>query len=506
MPPPLPGTAASLWLHESPVTTYPQLDGDLSVDVAIVGGGIVGLTAATLLKRAGATVAVIEAGRVARGVSGHTTAKVTSLHGLRYSGLASSWSEEAARAYAESNQAGVEGIVQLVEEEAIDCDFECVPAYVYAETSERVRAVEREADAARVAGLDATLVREVDLPFPVQTAVRLSDQAQFDPYRYLTALARGIPGEGSHLLERTRALDVDEGEPCRVRTAQGSIVAGDVILATLIPFLDRGGYFARSRPERSYLIAYEADRPTALGGMYLSAEEPTRSLRTATRGGRRLTLVGGEGHTTGQEAHAAEHVLRLERFAQEHFGPGTVVNHWSSQDFTSKIGVPFVGRLTPLSSRVHVATAFGKWGMSAGTAAALILSDAIMRRPNLWAWLYDPNRLRPASGLASLLGHNLGVARRFASGRLAPPAAGPESGLEPGEGRVVRSGTRLVGVSRGSDGEVRRVSAVCTHLGCVVAWNDAEESWDCPCHGSRFDAAGNVLQGPAVEGLARIEG
>jgi len=506
MPPPLPGTAASLWLHESPVTTYPQLDGDLSVDVAIVGGGIVGLTAATLLKRAGATVAVIEAGRVARGVSGHTTAKVTSLHGLRYSGLASSWSEEAARAYAESNQVGVEGIAQLVEEEAIDCDFERVPAYVYAETSERVRAVEREADAARVAGLDATLVREVDLPFPVQTAVRLGDQAQFDPYRYLTALARGIPGEGSHLLERTRALDVDEGEPCRVRTAQGSIVAGDVILATLIPFLDRGGYFARSRPERSYLIAYEADRPTALGGMYLSAEEPTRSLRTATRGGRRLTLVGGEGHTTGQEAHAAEHVLRLERFAQEHFGPGTVVNHWSSQDFTSKIGVPFVGRLTPLSSRVHVATAFGKWGMSAGTAAALILSDAIMRRPNLWAWLYDPNRLRPASGLASLLGHNLGVARRFASGRLAPPAAGPESGLEPGEGRVVRSGTRLVGVSRGSDGEVRRVSAVCTHLGCVVAWNDAEESWDCPCHGSRFDAAGNVLQGPAVEGLARIEG
>ncbi|MEJ7718503.1 MAG: FAD-dependent oxidoreductase [Thermoleophilaceae bacterium] len=214
-------------------------------------------------------------------------------------------------------------------------------------------------------------MREVDLPFPVQTAVRLGDQAQFDPYRYLTALARGIPGEGSHLLERTRALDVDEGEPCRVRTAQGSIVAGDVIVATLIPFLDRGGYFARSRPERSYLIAYEADRPTALGGMYLSAEEPTRSLRTATRGGRRLTLVGGEGHTTGQEAHAAEHVLRLERFAQEHFGPGTVVNHWSSQDFTSKIGVPFVGRLTPLSSRVHVATAFGKWGMSAGTAAAV---------------------------------------------------------------------------------------------------------------------------------------
>lgn len=506
MPPPLPGTAASLWLHESPVTTYPQLDGDLSVDVAVIGGGIVGLAAATLLKRAGATVAVVEAGRVARGVSGHTTAKVTSLHGLRYSSLASRWGEEAARAYAESNQAGVEGIAQLVEEEAIDCDFERVPAYVYAETSEGAKAVEREADAARIAGLDATLVREVDLPFPVQTAVSLGDQAQLDPYRYLTALARAIPGEGSHLLERTRALDVEEGEPCRVRTAQGSIVAGDVIVATLVPFLDRGGYFARSRPERSYLIAYEAERAPALRGMYLSAEAPTRSLRTATREGRRLTLVGGEGHATGQEAHAAEHVRRLERFAQERFGLGAVVNHWSSQDFTSKIGVPFVGRLTPLSSRVHVATAFGKWGMSAGTAAAMILSDAIMRRPNLWAWLYDPNRLRPASGLASLLAHNLGVARRFASGRLAPPAAQAESGLEPGEGRVVRSGTRLVGVSRGSDGEVRSVSAVCTHLGCVVAWNEAEESWDCPCHGSRFDAAGNVLQGPAVESLARIEG
>jgi len=506
MPPPLPGTAASLWLHESPVTTYPQLDGDLSVDVAVIGGGIVGLTAATLLKRAGATVAVVEAGRVARGVSGHTTAKVTSLHGLRYSALASSWSEEAARAYAESNQAGVEEIARLVADARIDCDFERVPAYVYAETSEGAGAVEREADAARLAGLDATLVSEVDLPFPVRTAVRLGDQAQFDPYRYLTALARSIPGDGNHVLERTRVLDVDEGEPCRVRTAQGSIVAGDVVVATLVPFLDRGGYFARSRPERSYLIAFDAERSPAIGGMYLSAEAPTRSMRTATRDGQRLLLVGGEGHTTGQEARAAEHVLRLERFAQERFGPGRVVNHWSSQDFASKIGVPFVGRLTPLSSRVHVATAFGKWGISAGTAAAVILSDAILRRPNLWAWLYDPNRLRPASGLASLLGHNIGVARRFASGRLARPAAEPESGLEPGEGRVVRSGARLVAVSRGSDGEVRRVSAVCPHLGCVVAWNEAEESWDCPCHGSRFDAGGNVLQGPAVEGLARAEG
>jgi glycine/D-amino acid oxidase-like deaminating enzyme/nitrite reductase/ring-hydroxylating ferredoxin subunit len=487
------------------VTTYPRLDGDLSVDVAVIGGGIVGLTVARLLKQGGATVAVVEAGRIARGVSGHTTAKVTALHGLRYRSLTASWGERAARAYAESNQAAVERIARLVDEEAIDCGLERVPAYVYAERVETMGAVEEEAAAARAAGLEADLVGETDLPFAVRAAVRLRDQVQLDPYRYLTALARGIPGGGSHVLERTRATGVDEDEPCRVRTRHGSIVAGDVIVATLIPFLDRGGFFARTHPERSYLLAVRPERPVAVGGMYLSADEPTRSLRSAPRHREGLLLVGGEGHKTGQDRHPAERLRRLERFAHERFGPVSVLYHWSSQDFESVDGVPFVGRMTPLSSRLHVATGFGKWGMSAGTVAAEVLADGILKRRNEWSWLYDSNRLRPAAAVRSFVVENANVGRRFIADRLAWPAVDPAAGLEPGRGRVVRHGRHLVAVSRGQDGSVRALSALCPHLSCVVAWNDAEQSWDCPCHGSRFDADGRVLQGPAVEGLEARE-
>jgi glycine/D-amino acid oxidase-like deaminating enzyme/nitrite reductase/ring-hydroxylating ferredoxin subunit len=499
----LPGTAASLWLRDGPATTYPPLDGDLSVDVAVIGGGLVGLTAATLLRRGGASVAVVEAGRIAHGVSGHTTAKVTALHDLRYSALERSWGEAAACAYAESNRVGVERVARLAAEQSIDCGLERVPAAVYAERAETVDAVEREAAAAHRAGLEVELTGALDLPFPVAVAVRLPDQVQLDPYRYVAGLARGIPGGGNHVLEGTRVAAVDEGEPCRVRTPHGSIVAGDVIVATLMPFLDRGAFFARVHPERSYLIAVRPERAWEVDGMYLSAEAPTRSLRAAGVEGERLLLVGGEGHKTGHDPRPSERLRHLERFAHERFGPVEVRYRWSAQDYGSVDGVPFVGRLTPLSTRVHVATGFGKWGMSAGTAAAEALSDAILKRRNLWSWLYDPSRLRARAGTRSFLAENLDVARRFAADRLVRGSDRPAEGLARGEGRVCRRGGRLVAASRDAVGRAHVVSAVCPHLGCVVAWNELEASWDCPCHGSRFAADGALLQGPAVEGLER---
>lgn len=490
------------------MTTYPSLDGDLSVDVAVIGAGIAGLTAALLLRRAGASVAVVEAGRVGRGVSGHSTAKVTSQHGLAYAALVASIGEASARGYAESNQSAIERVAAFVAEEEIACAFERAPAYLYAEADGAARAVEREAAAARCLGLPATLVVETELPYPVARALRFDDQAQLDPYAYLTALARAIPGGGSHVLERTRATGASEGEPCRVEAAGGTIVAGDVIVATHLPFLDRGGFFARTHPERSYALALAAEEAEGLTGMYLSADARTRSVRAhrPPGGGEPLLLVGGEGHKVGQGGSTSERYRALESWARERFAVRSVEYRWSTQDNMPADGLPFIGLMTPLSSRLYVATGFRKWGMTNGTVAGMVLADAILKRRNLWASLYDPARVRAAAAARSFASENLNVARALVGDRLLRPRREPAGGLGRDEARVARSASgEALALYRDEAAVLHSVSAVCTHLGCLVRFNDAERSWDCPCHGSRFDPDGRVLQGPAVSDLARRE-
>lgn len=498
----LPGNPVSVWLDGAPATTYPALDGDLSVDVAVIGGGMAGLTAAFLLRRAGASVAVVEAGRIARGVSGHTTAKVTSQHGLTYADLLASWGEPAAQAYAESNQAAIETMAGWVDELDIECAWERAPAYAYAVSPEGMARIEREVEAALSLGLPASYVEETELPYSVAAAIRFDDQAQFDPHAYLVTLAREIPGEGSHILERTRVTDVSEGAPCVVRAPGGTIVAGDVIVATHLPFLDRGAFFARTHPERSYVLGLDAGAATSLEGMYLGTDSPVRSVRAhRPKAGRPMLLVGGEGHKVGQGGSTGERVLRLDEWARERFDVRSVDFRWSSQDNMPVDGVPYVGRMTPLSSRLYVATGFRKWGMTGGTVAGMVLSDAILKRSNLWAWLYDPGRVKAASSARSLLSESLDVGRRFATDRLVRPRRDPAGEVGPGEAKVVRAGTEPVAVYRDPAGRLHAVSAVCSHLGCVVGWNDSEGSWDCPCHGSRFDPDGRVLHGPAVADL-----
>ncbi|MGI8440020.1 MAG: FAD-dependent oxidoreductase [Thermoleophilaceae bacterium] len=498
----------SLWLDGVGAPVRPALDGDLSVDVAVIGGGIVGLTTALLLKRGGASVAVVEAGRIGHGVTGHSTAKVSSLHGLVYGEITARFGERAARIYGEANEAAIERIAGFVEEERIDCDFERAPAFVYTESQGEADALRQEAAIARGLGLPASYVEEVELPWGPPAALRFDRQAQFDPYRYLLALAAAVPGEGSHVLEGTRALAVTEDEPCRVRTATGSIVAGDVIVATHLPFLDRGAFFARTHPERSYVLGVRVDPRAEVEGMYLSTESPAHTVRRVqARAGRRggMLLVGGEGHKVGQGGDTAERVRRLEAWARARFPVREVEHRWSSQDNMPIDGLPFVGLFTPLSTRLYTATGMRKWGITNGTAAAMILSDSILKRPNLWSEVFDARRVKPLASASSFVRENVNVGRRFVADRLVRPRRDPASEMGPGEAAVLRDGARSVAVSRADDGSVSAVSAVCPHLGCLVRWNSAETSWDCPCHGSRFDREGRLLQGPAVRDLDSVE-
>jgi len=493
----------SLWVGTTEETQYPQFTGRLSVDVAVIGAGIAGLTAAALLKASGATVAVIEAGRIAAGATGYTTAKVTSLHGLVYNQLLQDRGEVQARMYAEANQAGLERIAQFVEESSIDCDFRRAAAYTYTTDPAQRPTIEAEVRAAQRLGLPASFSETTELPFPVQGAVRFDNQAWFHPRKYCLALARQIDGDGSHVFEMTRAVGVQEKRECLVETESGSILAGHVIVATQVPFILRGLFPARMSPSRSYAMAVKVAGAMP-EGMYISLETPVRSLRPHGVDGGWL-LVGGESHQVGADADTRRHYDALEAWAKQHFDVQAVEYRWSAQDYFPVDDVPYVGRATSGSQRTFVATGFKKWGMTNGTAAAMMISDAILERRNPWAELFDATRIDAKRAAKSFLDVNNEVVKHFITDRLGMTRARSVDSLAPSEGGIVKKGSRTVAAYRDENGALHVVSPTCTHLGCIVQWNSAETTWDCPCHGSRFDTEGAVIQGPAVKDLEKIE-
>jgi glycine/D-amino acid oxidase-like deaminating enzyme/nitrite reductase/ring-hydroxylating ferredoxin subunit len=491
----------SFWIASTAETSYPELAGDIEVDVAVVGAGITGVTAAFLLKRAGKSVALLEMKRVARGATGYTTAKVTSGHSLVYSALEKSIGEQGARTYAEANEAGLATIRSLVEDLGIECDLETRENYAYTEQGESVARIEAEVNAAKRAGLAAELVTESPLPFPIAAAIRIDGQAQFHPRKYLLALVESVDGDGSYVFETTRARDIRHGTPCLVATERGSVRAPAVVLATHLPFEDQGLFFARAHPQRSYAVAAPIEPARAPEGMFISVDQPTRSMRTAADDGSLLLIVGGEGHKTGEADDTRVPYSRLQEWARERFGLDEFRYGWATHDYVSVDRVPFAGPLLPWQSDVLLATGFGKWGMTNGTAAAMTITDQILGRENPWAGLFSPHRARSFLS-RSLLTENANVARRFFGGRLRLPGRDALTTLEPGAGAVVRIEGETVAVSRSDEGSLNAVSPRCTHLGCYVSWNRAEQTWDCPCHGSRFLPDGTLIQGPAVVDLA----
>lgn len=485
----------SLWLAE-PGDTYPALDGEVTADVVVVGAGITGLTTAFLLKQAGLRVAVVEADRVGHGASGNNTAKVSALQATAYSELTRRHGVAAARGYAEANLAGVETLAGIVEREGIDCDLRRRPAVTYAIDESERTSVADEFEAARRAGLDVGRTG-VDLPFPVHGSVRLDDQLSVHPVRYLRGLAAAVDEGGGRVFERSRVRTVQGG---RVRTDSGTVRAGHVVIATHAPLLDRGAYFARLEPVRSYCVAARlasGDPPEALA---INAGDPVWSI--ASTGD--LLIISGQGHPTGERGVDAERYVALEAFAREHWDVAKIVHRWSAQDLYAYDGLPMIGRYLPGSRNLYVATGYRKWGLATATAAGTLLTDLVTGGPSPWAELFSPHRLtlRAAPHLARL---NAKVAKDFVADRLRPAEVTDPEAVPRGEARVLRDGLDQTGVYRDDDGVLHAVSLRCTHLGCLLRFNGAEASWDCPCHGSRFDVDGTVLEGPAVTPLARKE-
>ncbi|MDQ4069466.1 MAG: FAD-dependent oxidoreductase, partial [Actinomycetota bacterium] len=343
---------------------------------------------------------------------------------------------------------------------------------------------------------------ETDLPYPVEAAIRVDDQAQFHPRKYCIGLAEAVDGGGSAVFERTRALSVDEeGDRCTVESDHGRLTASYVIQATHLPTYDRGGLFARAFPTRSYALSARLDGPVPQG-MYLSVDSPTRSVRSARMDGEEVVVLGGEGHKVGQDPDTRARYAALEEWARQTFRIRSIDYRWSAQDYTPADNVPYVGPMAPGSDRVFVATGFRKWGMSNGSAAAVMLADRIAGVDNPFADFFDSNRVNVKQSAKELIKENADVVKRFVGDRLKSEARSVAD-LAPGEAAVVVDGTERVAAYRDPAGVVHAVSPVCTHMGCMVTWNTAETTWDCPCHGSRYTCDGEVIQGPAVKDLER---
>ncbi|MCA1660696.1 MAG: FAD-dependent oxidoreductase [Novosphingobium sp.] len=488
------------WTRTAPHHPFPTHTSPIEVDVAIVGGGIVGVIAARLLKDRGQRVAVVEACGVGRGVTGRSTAKVTAQHALVLSRIEDRHGQDAARCYAEANRAGVALIAELVGRHGIACAFEPAPAVVYATSADGAERIRAEAAAARRAGLAMELSEDAGLPYSVTSALRLDGQFQFHPVHFVTGLAATIPGDGSHVFEQTRVVSWDEQG---IETAQGRISAPRVIMATHLPLGQVGQFHAHNAPHMHAIIAASVAPERAPHVMAISADEPKRSVRGhVAADGAAMLIATGPTFKHGDAEEEAKAFADLEKFAVEHFGAGEPIYRWTNEDYTPRDGLPYVGWAGGAGDSPLVATGFDAWGISNGAAAATILADLATDRDNPWAGLFDASR-HSAKGLGTMAAEGLEVAKDLVAGHL-DSHSGKAGEIDPGGAAIVEIDGRATGIYRDPAGRAHAVSAVCTHMGCLLGWNPVDRSWDCSCHGSRFAIDGAVLHGPAIEPLAPV--
>ncbi len=479
----------SLWMKTISMSERESLSGDKKTEVAVIGAGLAGILTARLLSESGVKVVVLEADRIGSGQTKNTTAKITSQHGLIYDRLAEQFGMEAAGQYASANEKAIGEYRRLIREYEIDCHFTESSAYLYScKEGKTEESLVREAETARALGISAEFTRQTELPFPVTGAVCFRRQAHFHPLEFL----RGAT-EKLEIYERTPVLSV-EGR--QVRTESGVVTADQVVFAAHYPFVNVPGYyFMRMYQERSYVLAL--DGAFLPEGMYYGVDEDGLSLRSADG----LLLLGGESHRTGENREGGRYA-RLEKRAETLWPRGTVRFCWSAQDCMTLDGIPYIGQFSAKTPNWYVATGFQKWGMTSSMVSAMIIRDAITGKENPNASVFSPERFTPSASAKNFMLGGLHMVRDLSREVFALPRAMTEE-LPLGHGGVVEFDGKKAGVYKEESGKIHVVSVRCPHMGCQLEWNPDEKSWDCPCHGSRFDYTGKRIDNPAQENVIK---
>ncbi|HJU91825.1 MAG TPA: FAD-dependent oxidoreductase [Pyrinomonadaceae bacterium] len=482
-----------------------RLKESIRTDVCIIGAGIAGLTTAYLLGREGRSVVLLDDGLIGGGMSGRTTAHLTNAYDDRYVEIEKLHGGEAARFTAESHTAAIEKISEVASHENIDCDFEWLDGFLFAATPDHRQLLEDELAASHRAGIAGVekVARAPLTSFNTGVALRFPRQAQFHPLKYMDGLARAVIRDGGRIFGQTHATNIEGGDEARIETSHGPVVTSEVVVvATNTPVNDRVAIHTKQAPYVTYAIGVIVPKGSVTRALYWDTGDPYHYVRLQSENKHDILIVGGEDHKTGQANDGDERFARLERWTRERFPKmGEVQFRWSGQVMEPVDGIAFIGRNPLDEDNVYIATGDSGQGMTHGTIAGILLTDMIQGRKNKWEDLYNPSRIRLKS-LPEYASENINVAGQYADYVTAGDIKS-ESELKPGEGAIMREGISKVAVHRDESGQVHKLTAVCPHLGCVVAWNSTEQTWDCPCHGSRFSAKGRVYQGPANSDLSR---
>lgn len=474
----------SIWDESCKFDKREELKGDIKTDILIVGAGITGILIGYFLKQNGREVVLIDKSEIASGNTRNTTAKITSQHDLIYDTLIKEFGEEKAKQYADANELAIRKYKEIIEERKIDCDFKEVPAYIY--SLNEVDKIIKEVEAAKKLGIDAEFIEKVDIPLDIKGAIKFNNQGQFNPLKFLKDISKELV-----IYENTRAIKIEEN---LVSTDKGNIEANHIVIATHYPIMNAPGYyFMKMHQERSYVIALE--NVESIKGMYIDYEKQGYSFRSY----KGLLLLGGISQRTGENENGGSYD-ELRKFAKEIYPNSKEKYHWSAQDCITIDGIPYIGRYSNSTPNIYVATGFNKWGMTSAMVSAMIISDFILGNENKFSEIFSPKRFDLSLSINNIANDLVETAKNFIAQKISIPSSEIEH-IKNGHAGIVEYNGQKVGVYKDKQGKEFIVSTKCVHLGCELHWNADELTWDCPCHGSRFDYRGNLIDSPAVNNI-----
>lgn len=496
----LPKANESYWRDTGKVPSYGELKNDLHVDTVVVGAGIAGVMTAYQLAKAGKEVAVLEARELFSGTSGFTTAKLTAQHNLIYDELINRYGQETAKLFYQANMEGIASIKELADQFGIDCELEEREAFVFTQKAENRNKISKEAEAYQKLGIEGEFVEDLPLNMEVEAAIMMRNQAQFHPVKFLAGLLEEFVNLGGKVYDQTKVMDIaDKANKTECTTENGlKVTASQVVQATHLPIIEPESKFfsKQNNPESSYALAVKT-KDEFPDGLYINADLPKRTLRGLDSKTGRVVLVGGESHSTGDGKSSSERYKELESFAKELFEVKEIINRWSAHDYISEDRLPFIGALSEDQPNVYVVTGLSKWGLAISATGAKILTDAILEKDNPYKAMFTPERI---------IQESISVEPQEENHNHYDDASeenNPEE-LSNNQGMITKRDGEEVGAYKDENGNLHYVDLTCTHLGCGVQWNDGDNTWDCPCHGSRFSGTGEVIEGPAVDSLKTL--